>query len=380
MRDERLRESVQRFDPALPLEKAWTPPASWYTDPEMYRLEQAAVFGANWLVAARAEQVDSPGHYVCGEIAGERYLVVRGSDGVLRAFYNVCRHHAAAVAQGAGSTKRFVCPYHGWTYGLDGRLINAPELGDIEDFDKKCSGLAPMAAESWGPWVYVALTKPSGALADGLRELGDRLKATEFESLRFVERRTYTLECNWKVYVDNYLDGGYHVAYLHRGLAAQLDLESYRTEIFDRFSIQSSGGRGGGETASPRATPARATGHFAARIGGRALYAWVYPNFMINRYGPIMDTNWIIPRGHERTEVIFDYYFTDAEGKSAKGFIDRSVGASEVVQQEDTGICEAVQRGLESRAYERGRYSPLREGGEYHFHRLLAADLLREIG
>jgi choline monooxygenase len=170
------------------------------------------------------------------------------------------------------------------------------------------------------------------------------------------------------VYIDNYLDGGYHVAYLHRGLASQLDLASYGTELYERFSIQSGGG------AAPRgASKRRSAGRdFAERIGDHVLYAWLYPNFMINRYGPMMDTNWVLPLGRDRTEVIFDYYFE--EGKDA-AFIERSLEASDVVQREDTDICEAVQRGLESRSYDRGRYSAEREMGEHHFHRLLAEDL-----
>lgn len=369
MTSDQVRKEVQGFDPTLPLEEAWTPPASWYVEPDMYRLECDTVLRSNWLVAARQDEVDAPRKYACGEFAGERYVIVRAEDGKLRAFHNVCRHHAAAVAQGTGSVKRFVCPYHGWTYGLDGRLINAPELGDAADFDPACFGLVPIAVESWGPWVFVSMADRPRPLADDLAHLKTELDKTNMDSLRFVQRRTYTLDCNWKVYVDNYLDGGYHVAYLHRGLASQLDLLSYRTEIFERYSIQSGGGKGSSKAKK------QVESDFPERVGDHVVYAWVYPNLMINRYGNIMDANWVIPLSHQQTRVIFDYYFLDTEGAEAEAFIKRSILASDVVQREDTDICEAVQVGLSSSSYDRGRYSPVREMGEYHFHRLLAADL-----
>ncbi|MEE9269499.1 MAG: aromatic ring-hydroxylating dioxygenase subunit alpha [Candidatus Krumholzibacteria bacterium] len=371
---DKRQDEITRFDHKLPLASALTPPSSWYTDSGIYRLEMQRAFGNNWLIAARADQVDQPTRYVCGEIAGERYVVVRGEDGELRAFFNVCRHHAAAVVEGEGNIKRFACPYHGWTYGLDGRLANAPELGEVQDFDPDHFGLKSIAVDTWGPFVFICMGATPRDLAEDLQPLKEALDATKFESLTFIKRQTYTIECNWKVYIDNYLDGGYHVAYLHKGLAEQLDLASYGTRVFERFSIQS--GSAAEPTAEPKkAGPARAGGDFAERIGKHVLYAWLYPNFMINRYGSIMDTNCVRPLGVDRTEVVFDYYFHEAEGAQAQDFIRRSLAASDLVQQEDTGICEAVQMGLLSRSYDQGRYSAQREMGEYHFHRLLAEDL-----
>jgi len=370
-----VRHEINRFNPTLPLDSAWTPPASWYTQPEIYQTEIRTVFGRNWLIAARVDQVDEPRKYVCGQIAGERYVITRDDNNELHAFYNVCRHHAAAVATGEGSAKRLSCPYHGWTYGLDGKLVNAPELGEVKHFKQERFGLVPLAVDTWGPFVFISLGDDNRALNNGLAPLKAELDAMHFESLHFVGRRRYTIDCNWKVYIDNYLDGGYHVAYLHKGLAQQLDLSSYKTELFERFSIQS--GAGAQVKAAEKAAGLdRAMGtDFAERIGSKVLYAWIYPNFMINRYGPIMDTNWVIPLSHDRCEVVFDYYFAEVEGDDRRQFIERSIAASDVVQQEDMDICTAVQRGLYSRSYDEGRYSAEREGAEHHFHRLLFEDL-----
>lgn len=358
-----LDDQLNGFDPTVPIEAAWLPPSSWYTERAVFEVERDTVFKNGWLIAARDDQLREPGSFVAGRVANEPYVVARGDDGQLRAFYNVCRHHAAQVMIGEGTTDTFVCPYHGWTYALDGRLVSAPELGGVQDFDRECFGLKPMHVEQWGPFVFISMADTPPPLADNLTELLSRLTAMNTSSLRFIERRSYTIKCNWKVYVDNYLDGGYHVAYAHKGLASQLDLSSYRTEIFDRYSIQSGAGGGDGGGAD-----------FTERIGSSVLYAWVYPNFMINRYGQIMDTNWVLPRGHDETEVVFDYYFADGHGDD-EDFVARSLEASDVVQQEDVTICESVQRGLESSSYDKGRYSVKREMGEYHFHQLLAADL-----
>jgi len=361
-----LRDEVNRFDASVPLEAAWLPPASWYNDARFYELERETVFRNNWLIAGRADQVRGRGDYVAGVITGEPHVIVRNEDQKLNAFFNVCRHHAAQVMSGAGCTETMVCPYHGWTYGLDGRLLKAPELGAVKDFDRESFGLVPMAVESWCDLLFVSMAKSPSPLAPQLAELGARLEEMDIGRLQFVARRKYRIECNWKVYVDNYLDGGYHVSYLHRGLAAQLDMSSYLTEVFDRYSIQSGSGAGAvGESESD----------FSDRIGDRVLYAWIYPNLMINRYGPMMDTNWVIPRGHDETEVIFDYYFTPETAADA-AFVEKSLAASDVVQKEDVDICESVQRGLGSSSYDRGRYSAKREQGELHFHRLLAADFL----
>jgi len=366
-----LDKEFDGFDPDVPIEAAWLPPSSWYTEEALYVVERRSVFRNNWLVAARTEQLRGVGDYVAGFIANEPYVVVRAQDGALRAFFNVCRHHAAAVMVGEGCTDSLVCPYHGWTYGLDGRLASAPELGRVKGFDREEFGLVPMHVREWGALVFVAMGAELPPWTADMDELQTRLVRAHWDGLEFVERRAYTVACNWKVFVDNYLDGGYHVSHLHRGLAGQLDLDTYRTEIFERLSIQSVSG-GAAEPAAAGGAPAT---DFRERVGEGALYAWVYPNLMINRYGPMMDVNWVLPRGHDRTEVIFDYYFADTAGAAARRLIDDSLAASDVVQREDVEVCESVQRGLESSSYDRGRYSVKREMGEHHFHRLLAADL-----
>jgi len=197
-----------------------------------------------------------------------------------------------------------------------------------------------------------------------LTELDARLEASSWSELEFVHRNEWTLACNWKVYVDNYLDGGYHVPHMHPTLDAQLDMARYQTELFAEFSIQSCPSAGEAELAQQR-------------IGGQAIYAWLFPNFMINRYGPCLDSNHVIPLGPDRCKVVCEFYFRETKTAEAKAFIAASIEQSAITQREDIEICESVQVGLRSGAYDRGRYAPRVEQGEHHFHQLLARALRR---
>ena len=186
-------------------------------------------------------------------------------------------------------------------------------------------------------------------------------------NLHWLERRKYTIDCNWKVFVDNYLDGGYHVPHLHKGLDSVLDYSNYTIECGQRHCLQS----------SPMVTTDN-TDVAATRTGDRALYYWIYPNFMINCYAGVMDTNLVRPISVDRTEVIFDFYFADVS-EAARERNLASVAVGDQIQQEDLDICASVQRGLKSRVYDAGRLSVRREAGEHLFHRLLHTDLKRGV-
>jgi len=362
-----LDQIISAYRRDLPLARASTIPASWYTDPRVLELERASVFARSWQMAVRVDEVRAPQSYFACELpGGEPIVVVRGDDGVLRAFFNVCRHHAAAVVNDAhGTVRHFRCPYHGWTYALDGSLKGTPDFTDVCDFDRSANGLLPLACAVCEPWVFVSargdvsLERYLGAaLAGQLRSLG-------LERLHWVERRQYTLDCNWKVFVDNYLDGGYHVPHLHKGLDSVLNYSEYTIETGDRYCLQS----------SPMVSDGADERTGAVRKGERAYYYWIYPNFMINCYGRSMDTNLVIPRGVDKTDVVFDFYFADvSDGARAENLA--SIDVSEQIQNEDVAICVSVQRGLRSRAYDTGRLSVRREAGEHLFHRLLHADLM----
>jgi choline monooxygenase len=372
-----LKEIIKSYDASAPLDHAWTVPASWYTNQELYQLELRNVFARSWQMVGRRDQVNEPGQYVTTDVADEPLVIVRGQDNVLRGFFNVCRHHAAAVmTEPEGTASQLRCPYHGWTYSLAGELKGTPDFTGVCDFDRTANGLLPVDTAIWEQWVFVRTGKSGGQRPSLTEQVADSLDAflgadliahiqpLNLSNLHWFERRHYSFDCNWKVFVDNYLDGGYHVPHLHKGLDSVLDYSNYKIENGKHHCLQW----------SPIITEGAEAETGAVRQGQRALYYWLYPNFMINWYEGAMDTNLVIPRGVDKTEVIFDFYFADVS-ENARERNRASIAVGQRIQDEDTDICKSVQRGLNSQAYTAGRLSVRREAGEHLFHRLLAADL-----
>jgi choline monooxygenase len=371
MTERGVGEIVNLYNPGDPIEKAWTIPAPWYFDPRIAQLERDGVFAGNWEMVGRCDQVQQPGQFFTIDVNNEPLLVVRSDDRELRAFYNVCRHHAAAVVpEAAGCARQFRCPYHGWTYGNDGALKGMVEFEGVCNFDRKDNGLVPVRMDAWENFVFVNLDGRAAPLTEFLGKaasLTSPLKLTE--KLHYFDRRVYTLNCNWKVYVDNYLDGGYHVPHAHKGLSSVVEYTKYTIENFERCCLQS----------SPLDSSTAANFAIGATRQGTAFYLWIYPNFMINAYSGVMDTNLVLPLGVDKCAVIFDYYFADISSAAAQHHRE-SIAVSEKVQDEDMAICDSVQRGLASRAYIAGRLSVRREAGEHLFHRLLHQDLTSALG
>ncbi len=256
------------------------------------------------------------------------------------------------------------CPYHGWKYGLDGSLKGMPEFEGVQNFDRAQNGLVPVRVGTWECFVFANLDPQAIPLEQFLGGLVQRVAPLGISKLHFFDRRSFNIHCNWKVFVDNYLDGGYHVPHLHKGLNSVLDYKQYTIENEDRYCLQS----------SPMVSSSEDAATGATRKGDRAWYFWQYPNLMINCYEGYMDTNYVIPVDADHCGVVFDFYFSDVS-ETRRAYNTESVNVGNRVQDEDLGICEDVQRGLKSRAYGAGRLSVRREAGEQLFHRLLAADL-----
>jgi choline monooxygenase len=361
-----IHNLLNLYNPSDPLGHAWTIPSPWYFDRQVEQLERDGVFARNWMVVGRVDQVREKGQFFTEEIAGEPLVVARGDDGQLRAFYNVCRHHAATVVtESQGCSKQFRCPYHGWTYGNDGALKGMVEFEGVCNFDRGKNGLVPVRLATWENFVFVNLDGHAAPLEEYLGVVPGLVAPLQLtKKLKYFDRRIYTLNCNWKVYVDNYLDGGYHVPHAHKGLSSVIEYTKYTIENFDRACLQS----------SPLSSNSKSKAEVAATRQGSAFYLWIYPNFMINSYEGVMDTNLVLPLGVDKCAVVFDYYFSDVSKKAAKKN-QASIKVSEKVQDEDEAICDSVQKGLGSRAYVAGRLSVRREAGEHLFHRLLHKDL-----
>lgn len=338
------------IDPRLA--HASTLPSRFYVDPAVLEEENRRIFAATWQLAGRAGQVGEPGQFFTTTIANEPVLVVRGHDGELRALSNVCRHRAGPVARGEGKRPVLQCGYHGWTYALDGSLHATPEFSGVAGFDRASCRLPRFRAEVWNELVFVSLDPAGEPLTAFLGELLRDMPNHDYSGFRLATRKEWTLDCNWKVYVDNYLEG-YHIPIVHPGLFRELDYPNYRTETKRNYSIQF----------APTRRPERIR---TADGDSEVRYFWIFPNLMLNVYPDNFSTNLILPLGPGRTLTIFEWYFRDPA--AARQELDETVAFSDEIQLEDIEICEAVQRGLQSSTYDVGRYSPDRENGVHHFH------------
>ncbi len=328
---------IDDYSPTTDLARATTIPARWYLDPAFLELERAKIFGRTWQPAGFARAVAEPGTYLSCEIAGEPVVVTRAKDGVLRAFSNVCRHRASTVADGQGRAANLRCPYHGWTYALDGRLLACPEFEGVLDWEKSSVCLPQFRVETWGPYVFVNQAVDAPPLDEVFGDIPSEVAkiGCAVDKLEFSERRDYVLQCNCQYRVDT-----------HRYYSSQF------------------------APIRPR-RPGQENRRYDSD-GLSALYYWIFPNFMLNVYPDNLSSNIIVPLGPDKTLTIFEWFSYPGSALQPE-----TVAFSDEIQQEDIKICEAVQKGLHSRTYNTGRFSVKRENGVHHFHLLLNEFLSR---
>jgi choline monooxygenase len=344
-----------------PLERAATLPSHLYSGEAVFEQERRGIFNRTWQLAGRLEQLPEVGSFFTFEVAGEPLVLVRGKDDMIRGFFNVCRHRAGPVAQGKGCRSSLQCAYHGWTYSLAGSLLATPAFEGVEGFDKNDNGLVPVKVELWEQFIFVNLDPQSPPLGDFLAEIVQLTRPFNIAAMKFVERRDYLIDCNWKVYVDNYLEG-YHLPMVHPGLMRELDFSAYRT-ITHRYASRQ-------DAPIRKASGDQAKRYYASDGETEALYFWVFPNLMINLNPETLSTNLIVPLSPEKTLTIFEWFAEDVQSVEARKQMLETIEFSDEVQQEDIAICEAVQKGLRSVSYDRGRYSLRFENGLHHFHSL----------
>ena len=366
--DALIRLNLSDYQPTDDLAQAATMPSRWYTDPQMLELEKSKIFWKTWQPVGRMDQVMRPGDYFTADVTGERIVVTRGLDDQLRAFYNVCAHRAGPVASGKGNRKSLQCKYHGWTYDLNGKLMNAPEFDGVQNWRKEDICLTSVKVEAWGPFIFVNLDPNAAPMHEIYGDIDDEIKRKGFNiaAMRAFERRDYIIDCNWKVYVDNYLEG-YHVPIAHPGLYRELDYEKYRVDTFRYYSSQYAPIR----PAKSGDVQGRDRRYVRTEAEAEALYYWIFPNVMLNIYPDNMSINIILPLAHDRTLTIFEWYFEEPGTGEGWESMQQTIAFSDEIQQEDIEICVAVQQGLNSRAYDTGRFSVKRENGVHHFQKLV---------
>ena len=351
------------------IETARTIPSSWYTDRKFLDREYKHIFRKTWQLVGRVDQIARIGDYFTVDVAGEPVVIARGADGVVRGFFNVCKHRAGPVALDQGNRKTFICHYLGWTYNLDGTLRHAPEFEEVQALDRCSMGLKPVRVNQWGPLLFVNLDESAPPLESFLGEIGIRTSEHRIEKMQWIQRRDYEINCNWKVYVDNYLEG-YHLPVVHPGLYREIDYDQYKVETHRYYSIQHAPIRE--KNAKPHEGNRRYTTTGTKQENTQ--YYWIFPSLMLNIYLGQMQTNLVIPIGHDRCLTVFEWYVLPDTETDVNSLVD----FGHEIQEEDIFICEHVQRGLQSESYSQGRYSVKRENGVHHFHSLVNESLSRK--
>ena len=344
-----------------------TLPADWYSDPAILRLEQERIFRRTWQYAGRADLVAEPGSFFSCFAGQIPVVVTRDREGELRAFVNVCRHRGHVVVDGVGKRETLQCPYHAWTYGLDGRLRTAPRSEREESFDPDELSLIPVLAEVWGPLVFVNPDPDAAPLAESLGPLTELVaeSGVDLAALRFRERRGWEISSNWKVAIENYLEC-YHCPVAHPGFSKVIDVDPdayvlrFDGLVSSQFGTPRETARGGDGKA-----PYDPSGPI-----GQAQYHLLWPNFTLNiEAGPgNLSVDVTRPDGPRRSLGFTEYFFyEDVPDDQAEAI----VAFATQVGLEDSALVEGVQRGLDSGMVPEGR---LLLGSEYliqHFQRLV---------
>ncbi len=358
-----IPDYIQQSDlQIVPIARSETIPSSWYTDPRQLWIENKAIFSKEWQLVGHESQFPAAGSSSCVTIAGNPIIVLRTESGELRAYFNVCKHRGGPLSVKQGTKSMLQCQYHGWTYSSDGSLRGVPHFNYVELFDKKDFGLRPVRLEVWQGLIFVNMDDKADTLSSKMQGISERIAPIDIAEMRYHTRTVDIINCNWKVYADNFLEG-YHIPIVHPELAKLLDYNQYVTETADNYSLQYSPFISNG-TDNP----------YQAE-NGEAFYYFLFPNIMLNILPGRLQTNVIEPVGHDICRVIFDFYYTNPSKALESGLIESDMNYSADIQREDIEICEQVQVGLTSDAYDKGRFSVERELGVWHFQSLIKRNL-----
>jgi phenylpropionate dioxygenase-like ring-hydroxylating dioxygenase large terminal subunit len=357
-----------------PLAEGWTLPASWYADPDVLRLERERIFTRSWQYVGHVDLVPSPGSFVASQVGHVPVVIVREDEETIRGFVNVCRHRGHIVAEGSGCRTTLQCPYHAWTYGLDGSLRRAPRSEREPGFDKDAFALLPISVDTWGPFLFANPDPDAAPLAetvDGIPELVGA-SGVDLSSLRLRERVEWEMPANWKNAIENYLEC-YHCPTAHPGLSKIVDVDADAYRLVER---ELSSSQFGSIRPSVYAEGADVAYVPRGEVEG-AQYHFIWPNTTVNieagRTNLSMDVT--LPSATGRTKGWTDYYYgvdvTDDEASEMLAFASQ-------VAAEDQSLVESVQQGLESGMVPQGRLLLSSEKLLAHFHRLVEAALVTD--
>jgi choline monooxygenase len=362
--------ALEKIDICSNPDVAYTMPASCYTDSQVFRMETERIFARCWIAVLASSDVREANAYATASVAGDEVLVVRGQDSVLRAFYNVCPHRAHQLLTGCGKARNVIaCPYHAWTFGLDGQLVRARNCDNVEAFDASRANLSPVRVEELCGLVYVNLdpnARPLREEAPGLEEaISARLPAANRLIRAKAHRIPHTTKSNWKAIVDNYLEC-YHCAPVHPGFVSSVNMDTYRHHLHGSWTVQVGEAKASSTGYAVEANPSNPT------YAGFYLWPTVMINITPGNVG-MMTVNTMVPIDADTTLQYYDFYLPEQEPTARQ--MEIIAYYRDVFRAEDLSLVESVQRGLKSRGYRgRGRLmvdrqrSGISEHGVAHFH------------
>ncbi len=355
---------MKSFSVDADIRKASTLDSEFYTSEETFHVSKEKIFSRSWQFIGDTDQIRLSGqlvpHTILSGFLDEPVLLVRDKDDSLSCISNVCTHRGNILIEHSCQDNHIRCRYHGRRFDLNGKFKQMPEFEQAENFPSSKDDLPKIPFGVWEKLIFASIA-PSMELASALKEMQDRLSFLPLKEFKLEPNRSrdYLVKAHWALYCENYLEG-FHIPFVHADLNAAIDYGSYTTELFRYSSLQLALSRGGDDVfVLPENHP-----DYGKQVS--AYYYWVFPNMMFNFYPWGLSVNILKPLGKELTKVSFLTYVYDA----AK--IDKGAGALlDKVEREDEAIVENVQKGINSRFYQSGRYSPSRETGTHHFHRLI---------
>lgn len=324
--------------------------SSWYSDEKILKIEKENIFSKSWHLLGSIDQIPDKGDYLIKTINEQPIVVIKDKVGEINVFYNVCQHRGCVLLEKDGNSKQIKCGYHGWVYELTGELKAARGF-DKEDLDFEQLNLKSIEHYIWMNQIFVKLQSDCNNLPKTLKEIENIISPIKFDNYLFHLRKSYKIKCNWKVYMDNYLEG-FHIPLVHPKLNRVINYKSYSTEIFDNFSLQWC-------HINAESSPYKKTDD-----ASKAYYFTLFPNILFNIAPGRLQTNIIEPIDASSCNVYFDYYFETEEDLES---IQEDISFSEEVQNEDINICERIQIGLESDGFDHGVFSKKYETGVSHF-------------
>lgn len=326
----------------------------YYVDPTFFERERQTIFRRHWQMLGPVSRIREPGDYLAVEVAGWKLFAMRGRDGELRGFHNVCRHRGARLlAEGAGNCHVLRCPYHNWVYDQDGSLRQAPWFGEDPEFRLDDWPLEKAELSEWRGLLFISV----GAQKSLIDQLGDLPKEVEefpMETYVAMEEQRFIMRSNWKTYTDNFVEG-YHIPGIHPGFMKVIDFKNFETVALNGLVRMTSPQKDG------------------SIYGGKWL--WMWPNWTLSIFPGGMNTSRINPLNVGATELIYDFYFSDISAENAasrRNTIDVNCG----IVREDFGICESTQENYASGGYTPGPLSPRHEKSVAYFQTMVKTALL----